>query len=116
MCVVVAVVGVLIAVPIPLTESKNLAYLLTWCLLFSGAFLVPTLTGIMLNSIQQSYKTTANSIATLGYNLFGFLPAPVIYGYVSILGKNPVVASRFALACIMYWSVFILIMIFLAYS
>jgi MFS family permease len=75
--------GVFVAAPIPFADNKWVVYVLVWFLLFVGAFVLPTLTGIMLNSIPQKHKTTANSLATLGYNLFGYLPAPFIYGYVS---------------------------------
>ena len=37
----------------------------------------------MLNSVNEKEKATANSIAMLVYNLFGYLPAPAIYGLVS---------------------------------
>lgn len=111
LCVAVACLGMLIALPIPFSTSKYLTYSLIWLLLFSGAFLVPTLTGIMLNSVEESKKTTANSLATLGYNLFGYLPAPVIYGFVSSRGSDVILSSRYALGCIMYWSIFVLIMI-----
>jgi MFS family permease len=111
LCVVVASLGMFTALPIPFLTSKYLTYSLIWLLLFNGAFLVPTLTGIMLNSVEESKKTTANSLATLGYNLFGYLPAPVIYGFVSCRGSDAIFASRQALGCIMYWSIFILMMI-----
>ena len=29
------------------------------------------------------YRGTANSFATLGYSIFGYLPAPALYGFVS---------------------------------
>lgn len=44
---------------------------------------MPPVTGIMLNSVDQKEKATANSIAMLVYNLFGYLPSPAIYGLVS---------------------------------
>ena len=39
----------------------------------------------MLNSVNEKEKATANSIAMLVYNLFGYLPSPAIYGLVSDL-------------------------------
>jgi len=36
----------------------------------------------MINSVPDSQKASANSIANLCYNLFGFLPAPLIYGII----------------------------------
>jgi len=108
-CLVVAFLGMLIALPIPFLNSKIWCYALIWLLLFSGAFLVPTLTGIMLNSVEESKKTTASSIATLGYNLFGYLPAPVIYGFISSRGSDIVLSSRYALGAILSTSIIIFI-------
>ena len=83
--------------------GKRNLILFGWVLLveFVGAFIFPTMTGIMLNSVDQARRSTANSLATLGYNLFGFLPAPFIYGTVSTLGSNEAYSSRWALGCIM---------------
>lgn len=89
-CLAVAFLGLLISLPIPFAKTKILTYALTWLLLFVGAFLVPTLTGIMINSVSESRRTTANSLATLGYNLFGYLPAPILYGFISSRGDNVV--------------------------
>lgn len=81
-----SMIGGLFALPTPFSSVKLSLYSLIWTTLFIGAFMLPTMTGVMLNSVDESLKTTANSLATLGYNLFGFLPAPCIYGYVSTLG------------------------------
>ena len=46
------------------------------------------MTGIMLSTVDESLKTTANSVANLIYNLFGYLPAPYVYGAVYDLGDG----------------------------
>lgn len=33
-------------------------------------------------------KTSANSVANTCYNIFGFLPAPIIFGYISDIGPK----------------------------
>ena len=48
--------------------------------LFCGGFTMPAATGIMLNFVPPNMRTMANSIANLSYNLFGYLPAPLLYG------------------------------------
>ena len=48
--------------------------------LFCGAFVLTAAVGIMLNQVPPGLRTMANSVANFSYNLFGFLPAPVIYG------------------------------------
>lgn len=42
--------------------------------------------GIMLNTVAEERRTTANSIATMIFNLCGYLPAPFIYGAISVAG------------------------------
>lgn len=79
--------AVVSAVPIPFVDFKVFAFLI-WFLLFFGGFLLPQVTGIMLNSVEESKRTSANSIANLFYNLFGYLPAPSFYGMVSSIVGN----------------------------
>ena len=52
-------------------------------LLFSGGFILPQATGIMLSSVNEYQRTSANSLANLSYNLFGYAPAPFVYGLIS---------------------------------
>lgn len=68
-----------------------------WFLLFFGGAILPALTGILLNTVEQNQKTVANSIAYLAYNLFGFLPSPFIYGAITDSGdgNNDVLAWTF---------------------
>ena len=37
----------------------------------------------MLNSVPENQRASANSVATLSYNMLGWMPAPFIYGAVS---------------------------------
>ena len=69
---------------------KNLFALqvvLLWCLLFSGGFIMPNLTGMMLNTVSEPLKTSANALANMSFNVLGFLPSPYIYGYIADTGK-----------------------------
>lgn len=50
--------------------------------LFCLSFVMPVLTGVMITQVPYSAKTLANSIANLSFNLFGYLPAPFLYGCV----------------------------------
>lgn len=43
---------------------------------------MPPATGIMLNQVPQNMRTVCNSIANICYNLFGYVPAPYIYGFM----------------------------------
>ncbi len=70
------------SVSFPMTYADEVWVLntLLWVQFFSGGFIVPVLTGIMLNTVPPSLRTLANSMANLCYNLLGYLPAPFVYG------------------------------------
>ena len=57
--------------------------ILLWLLLFGGGFILPCATGIMLNTVKEELRTSANSIANIWCNLLGFLPAPYVYGLIA---------------------------------
>jgi hypothetical protein len=95
----IGVMAVLCALPIPFVNFGHFAYLI-WFVLFFGGFLLPQVTGIMLNSVDENKRTSANSVATLCYNLFGYLPAPSFYGMVSAIIGNP--ASRIPMGALLY--------------
>lgn len=114
--IVVGVLACCVSWPAPFLHSKVAMYLMMWLLFYFGAFLLPTMTGIMLNSVNEERRTTANSVATLWYNLFGYLPAPFVYGFVSSLGTDIVLASREALACIMFASLITFVLLLLGYQ
>ena len=49
--------------------------------LFTGGFVMPALTGAMLNTVPTSSRALANAVANLSYNLLGQLTSPPIYGF-----------------------------------
>lgn len=72
---------VFVTIPIPYVDSFAAFGTLLYLMLFLGGFILPSLTGIMLNAVDQHQRGSANSIAQLSNNLLGFMPAPAIYGY-----------------------------------
>ena len=79
------------SIPIGYLHGKDdylLVTILLWFLLFGGGFLLPCATGIMLNTVSEELRTTANSIANIWYNLLGFLPAPYLYGLIADSGEG----------------------------
>ena len=106
------VCSVACCLPIPFFKDSSSFYyvgLLFWGVLFFGGFILPPVTGIMNNSVPDSQKASANSIANLCYNLFGYLPAPLIYGFVATYTKSegpgqvgPVNKSRWAMGALLY--------------
>ncbi|CAD8102901.1 unnamed protein product [Paramecium primaurelia] len=81
-CVIYCFICCLSAVPVPFTDVFWFGALCVWFLLFFGGAIVPPLIGIMLSSVPKHLKAFANSNTTMFQNLFGFLPAPSIYGFL----------------------------------
>ena len=97
--------------PIPFFGNKYLVYFLLWCVFFFGATIIAPLVGFMLQSVQEERRATANSLATLAYNLFGYLPAPFVYGLFSdIFPADEKGSHRVAIGVILYWSIFAMAM------
>ena len=53
-----------------------------------------------MESVGKYQKTSANSVANLAYNLFGYLPAPGLYGIIATAtgGKK----SRWGMGMLLY--------------
>ena len=81
-CRKIAVFAMLVALPIPLVERVEIFLVLVWLLLFLGACIVPGLTGMMLGTLKNSQKETGNSFTVFCYNMFGYLPSPILYGII----------------------------------
>lgn len=85
--------------PIPFVSNLKVFGFFLWLLLFFGGFLLPPVTGIMLNSVDDYKRTQANGLANLAYNLLGYLPAPAFYGFLSnIYGQK----SRKPMGALLY--------------
>jgi len=97
--------------PIPFCTNKYLVYLLLWCVFFFGATIIAPLVGFMLASVEAERRTTANSLATLAYNLFGYLPAPFIYGLaVDMVPASEATKHKVAIGIILYWSILAMVL------
>ena len=76
------------AVPIPFFTEFAVPAVLFWLVLFFGGAVLPPVTGIMLNSVNELHRTSANAVANLAYNLLGYLPAPSFYGMVAAMANG----------------------------
>ena len=85
---IVSILCLFCSVPVPFCTEFAQIVVLLWFLLFFGGAILPAMTGIMLNTVEQELKTTANSLANLSYNLLGYLPAPFVYGVMSDIGGD----------------------------
>ncbi|CAK95162.1 unnamed protein product (macronuclear) [Paramecium tetraurelia] len=98
-CVLYCSLCCISAAPVPFTETFWFGALCLWFLLFFGGAIVPPLMGIMLSSVPKHLKAFANSSTTMFQNLFGFLPAPSIYGF--LMERHN---SQVAVFALMYYS------------
>lgn len=78
------------SIPIPFLSGHLwiVFMIFLWLLLFFGGAILPSLTGIMLNTVADEQKTVANSIAAVLFNVLGYLPSPLVYGFLAQSGGN----------------------------
>lgn len=86
---------------------------LLWFVLFFGAALMPTLTGIMLRCVDEDLKPWASSFSGFLCNLLGYLPSPFIYGLVCQYTGGE--KSPWGMFVNMNWGIFSIICMFGAY-
>ena len=67
-------------------EHTKLVVGLLWILLFGGGYMLPSITSILLNTVDKQLMTIANSIANTCFNIFGLLMAPLVYGFIADAG------------------------------
>lgn len=79
----VAVFCCCVSFPIPFIDNAAVICALLWFLLFAGGFILPALTGIMLNTVEPQYRTQAAAFSNTAYNCCGMLPSPFIFGVIS---------------------------------
>lgn len=98
---IAGLIAVAAAVMMPWVDDPVYSIMFVWIVLFTGAFILPIMTGVMLLQIETKYKSHANSLANMSYNLLGYLPAPTIYGWAN--GSN--IKSRAGMTLILYMSI-----------
>jgi len=52
LCVIVSLIATMIALPIPFLKTVNATFVCIWLVFFCGSFVVPTLSGILLNMVH----------------------------------------------------------------
>ena len=94
---------------IPFLSNFKYVGICFWALLFFGGCFLPSVTGIMICSVSEFQKSQANSIANLSQNLFGNLPSPLLYGYISQVSGGP--KSRWPMGFLLYTSMLTMILV-----
>lgn len=79
---VYGLLAALFGIPFPFIPDYLTACVFLWMLLFFGGALMPCIIGIMISSVPKYLRTFANSTAQTFQNLFGYAPAPLLYGLV----------------------------------
>lgn len=103
-CLIGSLFAVLFSFPIPFLDNFWYVSLFLWLIFFIGGALLPTLTGLMLSSIPKHLRSIGSSVAQFIQNMTGYLPAPVLYGY--IIAKTGGGKSRWGMILLMSWSIF----------
>lgn len=85
----------------PFVDDARVAIAILWVVLGAGAVYFPILIGTMLNTVKPEMRPKANSIANFAYNMFGFAPAPTVYGLVADLTGGR--SSRWGMVFCLYW-------------
>ena len=115
---VIGIILISIILPMPFCNRLEEFGVLLWCLLFFGGFMMAPLIGMMLNTVDEEQRGSANSLATFFFNALGWMPAPLIYGLVSQFVDKPdnKIKSRIPMMVILYMTFITLIIMFLALS
>lgn len=102
-CILAASICIIAALIVPATDNFRILISLIWIMLFAGGYILPILTGVMLDQVENELRPAANSFANFCYYLIGWLPAPTIYGAVCSLtgGKK----SRWGMIVLMYTTI-----------
>jgi MFS family permease len=101
-CLIFAVCAAGFSIPVPWMNNIYTFTIFLWLVLFFGAAILPSLTGIMISSLPVRLRGSANSITSIFSNLFGYLPAPYVYGSIYQYTKN--INNRIGFCSIMYSS------------
>lgn len=106
LCAAFGTMAFIFAFPIGFLGSLYYILPLLWCLLFSGATLIPTATGVVVNSVPKKYMAASSSISQLIFNLGGYFAAPVISAYVMGSFEDKIEGLVWGFRVILWWSIF----------
>ena len=99
--VFICIFCVAVSVPIGFMDNYWAALVCLWLTLFAGGFMLPTMTGMMLNTVTAENRTTAAAVSNICYNLFGMLPAPFVYGLIAeSAGPKPAMIQMMCMSVI----------------
>ena len=91
------------ALPFRYMETAESFSICLWGVLFFGGCVIPNLQGIMISSLKNDLRAAGNSVSNILQNLLGFLPAPVVYGF--IYEKTKKSDPKAAMTFVLYYSI-----------
>lgn len=100
------------SIAVPLVSSLYPFIISMWIFLFFGGAILPGITGVIISSLPLEYRGAANSLTFFSSNLFGFLPAPTVYGFINDSLKTTY--PPFAMMFCSYYSIVGVILISIA--
>jgi MFS family permease len=101
-CLICGTLASLSALPVPFLNHFMTICVLLWLVMFFGGALMPAVIGIMLSSIPKRMRAMGYSAAQIVQNFLGYVPAPVVYGFVvEMTGGED---SRYGMVLLMSWS------------
>ncbi|ETV80641.1 hypothetical protein H257_06163 [Aphanomyces astaci] len=97
-CMIMGFLGVVASLPISFLSNTYLIAILLWIMLFCGASLLPSCSGIVIACAPQPLRPLASSVANTSYNFLGYAASNYIPGLVMdfILSNTP---AEFGWSC-----------------
>jgi MFS family permease len=115
LCAGFGVLAFIFAAPIGFLNSLIYIMPLLWSLLFFGAALIPTATGVVVNSVGRELQAASSSMSQLIFNLGGYFCAPVISAAVMDQFEDEMKGMIWGFRVCLMWSFFGIIFIILAW-
>lgn len=103
-CAGFGVLAFIFAFPIGFLNRSLYIMPLLWALLFFGAALIPTATGIVINSVTREHQATSSSLSQLIFNLAGYFSAPVVSAAVMDMFDDEVIGMTWGFRVCLWWS------------
>lgn len=78
----ISLLSLLVGFPLPWINSFPIFCIFIWFYLFAGGLMLPLFTGVMLSAVEPEFRPQANSLANVFYTGLGWVPAPIIWGWI----------------------------------
>ena len=119
LCLLVSALSMLFSFTMARANPQSIVFCLIAMVYFLNTFVLTPLTGLMLSAVPKDGRSTANSLANLCFNVFGFGMAPLLFGVVAerhqqqqndgTMLQDPIDSMRSAMKFLMIWPLLIFI-------